>query len=52
MRTLSGAEQEAIALRFGAGMTSPEIAAVTDERVSTVEGRIYRALRKLRDELS
>jgi RNA polymerase sigma-70 factor, ECF subfamily len=52
MRILSGAEQEAIALRFGAEMTAPEIAALTEERVTTVEGRIYRALRKLRDELS
>jgi RNA polymerase sigma-70 factor, ECF subfamily len=52
MCILSGAEQEAIALRFGAGMTAREIAAVTEERVSTVEGRIYRALRKLRDELT
>jgi RNA polymerase sigma-70 factor (ECF subfamily) len=52
MRYLSGAEQEAIAFRFGADMTAPEIAKLTDERVSTVEGRIYRALRKLRDELS
>lgn len=52
MEILSGAEREVIALRFGAGMTAPEIAAVTDERVSTVEGRLYRALRKLRDELS
>jgi RNA polymerase sigma-70 factor (ECF subfamily) len=52
MEILSGAEREAIALRFGAGMTAPEIAALTDERVSTVEGRLYRALRKLRDELS
>jgi RNA polymerase sigma-70 factor (ECF subfamily) len=52
IRTLSGAEQEAIALRFGAGMTAPEIAALTEQRVSTVEGRIYGALRKLRDELA
>jgi RNA polymerase sigma-70 factor (ECF subfamily) len=51
MEVLSGAEREAIALRFGAGMTAPEIAQVTDERVSTVEGRLYRGLRKLRDEL-
>jgi RNA polymerase sigma-70 factor, ECF subfamily len=52
IRMLSGAEQEAIALRFGAGMTAREIAALTEERTSTVEGRIYRGLRKLRDELS
>jgi RNA polymerase sigma-70 factor, ECF subfamily len=52
MENLSGAERGAVALRFGAGLTVPEIAAVTDERVTTVEGRLYRALRKLRDELS
>jgi RNA polymerase sigma-70 factor, ECF subfamily len=52
MEILSGAEREAVALRFGAGMTAPEIAALTDERLTTVEGRLYRALRKLRDEMS
>lgn len=52
MEILSGAEREAIALRFGAGMTIREIAALTEERVTTAEGRLYRALRKLRDELS
>jgi RNA polymerase sigma-70 factor (ECF subfamily) len=51
MRMLSGSEQEAVALRFGAGMTAREIARLTEERTTTVEGRIYRALRKLRDEL-
>jgi DNA-directed RNA polymerase specialized sigma24 family protein len=30
----------------------PEIAKLTKERLSTIEGRIYRALRKLRDELA
>ena len=50
--TLSAEEREAIALRYGADLTSPEIARATAERLTTVEGRIYRALRKLRDELT
>jgi len=29
----------------------PEIAKLTGEKLTTVEGRLYRALRKLRDEL-
>ena len=49
---LSGEEREAIALRFGGDLTVPEIAKLTGERLTTVEGRVYRALRKLRDELS
>ena len=52
MRALTTVEREAIALRFGAGLTAPEIAELTDQRLTTVEGRVYRALRKLRDELS
>ncbi len=49
---LSDEEREAIALRFGGDLTVPEIAQVTGERLTTVEGRVYRALGKLRDELS
>lgn len=48
---LSEEEREAIALRFGADLTVPEMAKLTGEKLSTVEGRVYRALRKLRDEL-
>jgi RNA polymerase sigma-70 factor (ECF subfamily) len=48
VRTLSDEEQEAIALRFGAGLTVPEIAAATGEPLPRTEGRVYRALRKLR----
>jgi RNA polymerase sigma-70 factor (ECF subfamily) len=40
-----------IALRFGADLTVPEIARVLDAPLTTVEGRVYRALRKLRAEL-
>jgi RNA polymerase sigma factor (sigma-70 family) len=46
---LSDDEREAIALRFGADLTVPEIAKLTGERLTTIEGRVYRALRKLRD---
>jgi RNA polymerase sigma factor (sigma-70 family) len=48
---LSDEEREAIALRYGAGLTVPEIARLKRERLSTVEGRVYRALRKMRDAL-
>jgi RNA polymerase sigma factor (sigma-70 family) len=52
LATLSGEEREAIALRFGAELTVPEIAAVLGEPLTTVEGRVYRALRKLRGALA
>jgi RNA polymerase sigma-70 factor, ECF subfamily len=51
LETLSGDEREAVALRFGADLTVPEIARLTKEPLTTVEGRVYRALRKLRDAL-
>ena len=51
LAALSPEEREAIALRFGAEMTVPEMADVLGERLTTVEGRVYRGLRKLRDEL-
>jgi RNA polymerase sigma-70 factor (ECF subfamily) len=51
MDVLSDEEREAIALRFGADLTVPEIAKLTREKLTTVEGRVYRALRKLRDQL-
>ena len=49
LATLSDEEREAIALRFGADLTVPEIAATLGEKLTTVEGRVYRALRKLPD---
>src|SRR5919108_791221 len=52
LATLSAEEREAVALRFGADLTVPEMAKVLRERLTTVEGRVYRALRKLRSELS
>jgi RNA polymerase sigma-70 factor (ECF subfamily) len=48
---LAAEEREAIALRFGAELTVPEIAKVLGEPLTTVEGRVYRALRKLRTAL-
>jgi RNA polymerase sigma-70 factor (ECF subfamily) len=48
---LSEEEREAIALRYGADMTMPEIAKLVKEPLTTVEGRVYRALRRLREEL-
>jgi RNA polymerase sigma-70 factor, ECF subfamily len=45
-------EREAVALRYGADLTLPEIAKVTGQKLSTVEGRVYRALRKLRETLT
>lgn len=51
LSTLSDEEREAVALRFGGDLTLPEMAKLTGERLTTVEGRLYRALRKLRTEL-
>jgi RNA polymerase sigma-70 factor (ECF subfamily) len=51
MERLTDEERESIALRYGADLTVPEIARLTGEKLTTVEGRVYRALRKLRDEL-
>jgi RNA polymerase sigma-70 factor (ECF subfamily) len=48
---LADVEREALALRFGADLSAPEIAKLLDEPLTTVEGRIYRALRKLRERL-
>jgi RNA polymerase sigma-70 factor (ECF subfamily) len=51
LMALSEDEREALSLRFGADLTVPEIAKLKKEKLTTVEGRVYRALRKLRDEL-
>lgn len=48
---LSEQERECVALRFGADLTLKEIATTLGEPMTTVEGRVYRALRKLRVEL-
>ncbi len=49
---LSPEERETVALRYGADLTIPEIARVTGQRLSTVDGRLYRALRKLHSSLA
>ena len=51
LKTLSSEEREAIALRYGADLSVPEIAKVTGQKQTTIEGRIYRALRKLKEQL-
>jgi RNA polymerase sigma factor (sigma-70 family) len=51
LATLAPEEREAMALRFGAELTVPEIAKLLGEPLTTVEGRVYRALRKLRERL-
>jgi RNA polymerase sigma-70 factor (ECF subfamily) len=48
---LSAEEREAISLRYGSDLTVPEMAVVLGEPLTTVEGRVYRALRKMREAL-
>jgi RNA polymerase sigma factor (sigma-70 family) len=52
MECLSEEEREVIALRYGAELTVPEIGKLTGEKLTTIEGRLYRALRKLKPELN
>jgi len=52
MSALSDEEREALALRYGADLTMPEMAQLLGEKLTTVDGRVHRALRKLREELS
>jgi RNA polymerase sigma-70 factor, ECF subfamily len=51
MAGLSDEERETVALRYGGDLTVPEIAKLLGEKLTTVEGRLYRALRKLHAEL-
>lgn len=51
LRHLSDEEREVVALRFGGELSAKEMANLLGERETTVEGRLYRALRKLREEL-
>ena len=48
---VSDEERDALALRYGADLSVPEIAKLTGLKESTARGRIYGAMRKLRDEL-
>ncbi len=52
LKRLNADEREAVALRYGADLTVAQIAAVTGAKPVTVEKRLYRALGKLREELS
>ena len=49
MQALSDEERAVVALRFGGDLSLSEIAELLEERQSTVEGRLYRGLRRLRD---
>ena len=52
LKLLSPEEREAIALRYGADLTLPEVARVTGQSQRTAERRVAGALAKLREELS
>ena len=49
MQALSDEERAVVALRFGGELSLSEIAELLEERRSTIEGRLYRGLRRLRD---
>jgi DNA-directed RNA polymerase specialized sigma24 family protein len=49
MATLSAHEREAVALRFGADLTVAQIAEATGEKITTIEGRLRRGLRRMRE---
>ena len=51
MEGLSAEERDVVALRFGADLPVKEIASAIGESMTTTEGRLYRALRKLKQEL-
>jgi RNA polymerase sigma-70 factor (ECF subfamily) len=51
LQALPEDEREALALRYGADLGMREIARVLDEPLTTVEGRVRRGLRRLRDEV-
>jgi RNA polymerase sigma-70 factor (ECF subfamily) len=51
LQALSDEEREAIALHYGGELTMPEIAKLTGEPLTTVQGRVYRGLRKMREVL-
>ncbi len=51
LSSLPDAEREALALRYGADLAMREIADVIGEPVTTVDARVRRGLRRLRDAL-
>jgi RNA polymerase sigma-70 factor, ECF subfamily len=52
IKLLTPEEREAIALRYGADLTLPEVARVTGQSLRTAERRVAGALAKLREELT
>lgn len=52
LAALSGEEREAISLRFGAELSTAEIAKLTGVGPRTIESRVYRALEKLREAMA
>jgi RNA polymerase sigma-70 factor (ECF subfamily) len=52
LAVLTDEEREAVALRYGADLTVPEVAELTGESLTTMEGRVYRALGKLRAQVA
>jgi RNA polymerase sigma factor (sigma-70 family) len=51
LSTLGTDEREIVALRYGADLSTADIAKIRREKAATVEKRLYRAMRKLRAEL-
>jgi RNA polymerase sigma-70 factor (ECF subfamily) len=51
MECLSPEERDVVALRFGGDLPVKDIASTIGESTTTTEGRLYRALRKLKQEL-
>lgn len=51
LHQLSDEERETVALRFGADLTIAQIAKVTGEKETTIDGRLRRGLRRLREQL-
>jgi len=47
LEVLNQRDREIVALRFGADLSVPQIAHVTQQPLTTVEGRLFRALRRL-----
>jgi RNA polymerase sigma-70 factor, ECF subfamily len=52
LATLNDEEREALSLRYGADLSLKDIAKVIGKPRSTVEGRIYKGLRRVRAELT
>ena len=52
LAALDDDEREALSLRYGADLSLSEIAKLIGQPRSTVEGRIYRGLKRLRAELA